>query len=388
MDGAIEEGGCGTISPLVLHSLKIETVPPCDIVIKHLQQISSRVCNEDFIDWVEEACEHIYKYFEVMLSTGRMKPHDLESLKCEKSVWTGTKFVFPKCISRSWNSQGPFLYRIPHLLVSKENLVNALNIAHSFGVSHYITALKQIKEDNVDTGIGNKHELKTIIEIARELSEEMGEHSCKELQETCYLPDTLGIMRESTNLYFNDTPWCESDVERYFVYHHISRSVAVKLGVTPMRSVALKEHEHPAQHWEVAPFGPHETLILRIQNILRDYPQDATILKELLQNADDAKATKMYIILDKRTHAKQKVPFINAVDLQGPALLVWNDSGFTENDLSGIQKLGLGSKRSDAESIGQYGIGFNVVYHITDCPSFFTNGNTLCVFDPQCRYVQ
>ena len=56
-------------------------------------------------------------------------------------------------------------------------------------------------------------------------------------------------------------------------------------------------------------------------------------------------------------------------DLQGPALLVWNDKGFTEEDLIGIQKLGLGSKRTNAESIGQYGIGFNAVYHLTDCPS-------------------
>ena len=73
--------------------------------------------------------------------------------------------------------------------------------------------------------------------------------------------------------------------------------------------------------------------------------------------------------------------------LQGPALLVWNDSTFSEKDLKGIQQLGLGSKRSESESIGQYGIGFNVVYHLTDCPSFITGGETLCIFDPHCRYV-
>lgn len=28
-----------------------------------------------------------------------------------------------------------------------------------------------------------------------------------------------------------------------------------------------------------------------------------------------------------------------------------------------------------------------VVYHLTDCPSFVTNGDTLCVLDPHCRYV-
>ena len=66
---------------------------------------------------------------------------------------------------------------------------------------------------------------------------------------------------------------------------------------------------------------------------------------------------------------------------------MWNDSVFSEEDLKGIQKLGLGSKRSSSETIGQFGIGFNVVYHLTDCPSFFTNGNTFCILDPHCRYV-
>ena len=68
-------------------------------------------------------------------------------------------------------------------------------------------------------------------------------------------------------------------------------------------------------------------------------------------------------------------------------MLVWNDSKFSDKDLEGIQELGLGSKRSDAETIGQYGIGFNAVYHLTDCPSFVTGGNTLCILDPHCRYV-
>ena len=65
-------------------------------------------------------------------------------------------------------------------------------------------------------------------------------------------------------------------------------------------------------------------------------------------------------------------PPVEWKDLQGPALLIWNDRGFSEKDLKGIQKLGLGSKRSSSETFGKYGIGFNVVYHLTDCPSFFT----------------
>ena len=96
----------------------------------------------------------------------------------------------------------------------------------------------------------------------------------------------------------------------------------------------------------------------------------------------------MCIILDKWKHGTKKLLSQEWQDLQGPALLVWNDSGMSDKDLLGIQKFGLGGKRfNEDNNIGQYGIGFNVVYHLTDCPSFLTNGNTLCILDPHCRYV-
>ena len=66
--------------------------------------------------------------------------------------------------------------------------------------------------------------------------------------------------------------------------------------------------------------------------------------------------------------------------------MIWNNSTFSKDDLIGIQRIGLGSKRDDADKIGQYGIGFNVVYHFTDCPSFITN-NKLFIFDPHYRYI-
>ena len=74
-------------------------------------------------------------------------------------------------------------------------------------------------------------------------------------------------------------------------------------------------------------------------------------------------ATKMCVVLDKRTHKGERLPSEEWKELQGPSLLVWNNMNFSDNDLQGIQKLGLGSKRDDLESIGQFGIGFNIVYH-------------------------
>jgi sacsin len=167
----------------------------------------------------------------------------------------------------------------------------------------------------------------------------------------------------------------------------IPRDTAQKLGVRTVRSKFLDKFSSVHGFKGGVAFGQREELTIRIQNILRDYPLDVTLLKELLQNSDDAKASKMYVILDKRFHNTTSILSVKWGDLQGPALLVWNDSVFSEKDLEGIQELGLGSKRSEADTIGQYGIGFNVVYHITDCPSFVSNDETLCIMDPHCRYT-
>ena len=33
------------------------------------------------------------------------------------------------------------------------------------------------------------------------------------------------------------------------------------------------------------------------------------------------------------------------------------------------------------------GVGFNAVYQLTDCPSFISNGDRLCMFDPLLKYI-
>ena len=201
------------------------------------------------------------------------------------------------------------------------------------------------------------------------------------------LDEQYNILHLSNKLAYNDVDWAPRDPTYNYVHDIVPPHLAKELSVQPARSKILEKFVSSSSQFQSIEFGQREKLTCRIQNILRDYPFDITILKELLQNADDAKATKMYFILDKRTHRTQGILSKNWEKLQGPALLVWNDSIFTEKNLIGIQQLGLGSKRSDSETIGQYGIGFNVVYHLTDCPSFITGGETMCVLDPQCEYV-
>ena len=138
-------------------------------------------------------------------------------------------------------------------------------------------------------------------------------------------------------------------------------------------------------------FGQKEKLTNRLKRILKAYPCGKELLKELLQNADDAQATEICFIKDPRNHPKERLFETCWEPLQGPALCVYNNKPFTNADIEGIQNLGEGSKENDPNKTGQYGVGFNAVYHLTDVPSFMSQGEeigeVLCVFDPNCQYV-
>jgi sacsin len=107
-------------------------------------------------------------------------------------------------------------------------------------------------------------------------------------------------------------------------------------------------------------FGQSEPLTARIHNILRSYPNSGcTIIQELLQNADDAGATQAHFILDVRDHGLTSLFHKSMEELQGPALVAYNNALFTDKDFNDIQRLGVGGKRDDCHKIGRFGIGFN-----------------------------
>ena len=67
-----------------------------------------------------------------------------------------------------------------------------------------------------------------------------------------------------------------------------------------VRAKALESYESSEQHFEGVEFGQHEELITENKQYSRmSIHSDITVIKELLQNADDAKAKKLYFILDK-----------------------------------------------------------------------------------------
>ena len=383
------DGGCGIINDRMQEILQIKNAPSCTEVIAHFTiLINEFESSTVMIKWADRVSRKTYEFLDNLLKQESecelSEPINtgIVSLKEKSCIWTGKEFVECCFVAKKWLLSGPYLYKVPDSMTTRKYLQKALNIKESFSFEDFVNVLQSLKTEFGALPLPDNCQY-----LVRAILPELPSQEPEVDYGTIMLPDSNFVMDEATRLFFNDMPWTSHDDDYKFVHHIVPLATAKTLGVQLCRTASLSRYTVPESQFRVIQFGQHEELTRRIQNIIRDYPFDVTILKELLQNADDAKATKMHVILDMRTHSDEHLLSDEWRDLQGPALLVWNDSIFSKRDLEGIQHLGLGSKRSDSETIGQYGIGFNAVYHLTDCPSFLTGGDTLCILDPHMRYV-
>ena len=404
------KGYCEKIPSKVIKLLKVQKSIQSSDVLAHYKLFLKlysqyKKIGISVVEYIESTCHYVYNYLEAELQkqtsqstcTSESVYDEVSKFKCEPFVWSGSQFVSPQIVALEWTKDGPFLFKPHPMLLQHKHLMKSLGIGCQFSINKLIETFRTMLEV-----LGTKIPKKcypVVIDMLELFNKSENIGFNEQIVEKVVLPNDDYRLYSVNKLAFNDTAWIKVHVDaQNFVHKNLSRSAAISLGVRPVRDVFLDPYkckesseqmslECSSDGVEKLPFGQKESLTDRIKNILRDYPLDVTLLKEFLQNADDAKASKVFVILDKRQHSGKFVPSDKWSELQGPALLIWNDKDFQDEDLAGIQSLGVGSKRNDSESIGEFGIGFNVVYHITDCPSLLTRRTILCVLDPLCRYV-
>ena len=274
----------------------------------------------------------------------------------------------------------PYLYKLQTEYAEKYyEVMTILDVRERFHMKDYHHALLAIKDEANGSPL-NDSQLVTV----RNLLESINNESAPS-PEDVVLPAKDKILWPKKTIVVKEHILMKSDSRKRYLHDSIPPRLALSLGAKTERSHSISLQSRGL------PFGQNEKLTVRLKRILEAYPSQIQILYELLQNADDAGARQVKFVLDKRHHADKRVFGDAWKPLQGPALLVFNDAPFTQQDIEGIQNLGEGSKSDDSQKTGQYGIGFNVVYHVTDAPCLLTkveDKSVLCIFDPHARYLE
>ena len=343
-------------------------------------------------DEVYRVCTEAYSFLQGMMSSYR--PEIKEFLVDKKFILVGKRFLPADQVALEIKADcSPYLYKLPERLAdSYSDIMKLAGVKEKFEEKDFISSLQRVERQFLDRHL-DEQTLEVTVHMAIQLGEtlERSIGDCSKISDkwgSVYLPSSRREMKPVSQLCMKDCPWIsdnDDDESIEFVSDQIPWPTCSRLGVKTRRDEALQHHDHGI------PYGQREELTTRLKQILTGYPCEKDILKELLQNADDAQATEICFFKDPRYHPDEKVLNESWKALQGPALCVYNNKPFTNADIKGIQTLGEGSKGDHPNKTGQYGVGFNAVYHLTDVPSFRSKGeeigDVLCVFDPHCQYV-
>lgn len=197
--------------------------------------------------------------------------------------------------------------------------MHVLGAMHKERLAGVTTAKDSIKAKRL-----SNDKLALAIGLIQLISDTLQHHSDYEL----FAPDRNGILEFAANLTFDDAPWLnECDYETSlgsarFVHPKISNKVAAKIGCCSLRSQLLSGSETISlgREGDVEVFGQTEALTKRIAHILEQYPDGPNIISELIQNADDAGATRMCLLYNGCSYGTSSLLSPAMAKWQGPSL--------------------------------------------------------------------
>nr|XP_056720219.1 sacsin-like [Euleptes europaea] len=305
-------------------------------------------------------------------------------------VLVGSSFVSVRCVACKLDfNTAPYLFRLPEEYQHQKELWNCVGVSETFKAEDYAAVLQTLakKTDGKALSKGQLNLVIGLITVGLVGALPKGQQLDSFVAQIISFPDRHKILRPLPKLLFDDTPWMPREEGILLCHPMISREVAIRCGIPTTRHHMLSRRQIQDLSQWATDFGAKEDLNIRLANILREYSSSQDVLKELLQNADDAGASIVHFLWDQRHHPTHRIFGDEWKDLQGPALCVYNDRPFEMSDIEGIQCLGSGGKGGRQDATGKYGLGFNTVYHLTDCPAFVTGNSALCVFDPTLHYL-
>uniref|UniRef100_A0A8C1SWN9 HEPN domain-containing protein n=1 Tax=Cyprinus carpio TaxID=7962 RepID=A0A8C1SWN9_CYPCA len=367
----------------VLQKLRVQTNPPIETVLQQLLN-AHRHCNAFEKMALFNIAQSSYEYLNCYLLEKKDPNPIIGHAKSFPFIFIEDHFVNVRSVARSEEfEQKPYLYVLPVIFSKFERLWDCIGVKNQFTEEQFVAALEEMKAlyGSHPLSMSDLHNCVAILMN--------GLYKIKEEKLTnCLIPDESGVLTSSKELRFNDSPWMPVSAGVKLSHELIPRPGACHFGVMTTRHHTLKNHFVSEFSLHAKEFGQTEKLSVRIKKLIDAYPSKKDILKELIQNADDAEATEIHFVWDKRKHKTEKIFGEKWKLAQGPALCVYNNRTFSDADLQGIQQLGEGGKHGSLGRTGKYGLGFNSVYHLTDCPSILTGDKWLCISDPNLKYVE
>src|SRR3984893_15419892 len=114
---------------------------------------------------------------------------------------------------------------------------------------------------------------------------------------------------------------------------------------------------------------PLQIINLIADNVRDRYRDETAVLKEIVQNADDAEADRadFIVVCDGIPTARNRL-------LQGPALVAVNNGRFRRRDARGIRQFGLSVKSADHGAIGKFGLGQKAVFFLCEAFLYCADG--------------
>ena len=203
----------------------------------------------------------------------------------------------------------------------------------------------------------SEHLIDVVVSLAALLTTETSSSFISQLSSYCiYIPDQHGRLAVSTTLTHDDgmntvynfllpdfiskfypklVPWLSGQEYiairkgRRLCHPNLSSQVASRLGVQSLRlgliscNLAQQLFQVPnagtsdsSGLGQVEGFGQTESLTSRIRTILDMYPDGNPIFSELIQNADDAGATRVDILLDETRYPTESLLDSKMAELQ------------------------------------------------------------------------
>ena len=366
--------------------------PTFQLMIKHLQCVISTVVqckskpSDGTIKFLDRTMKAVYEYLHVYHSS----PEEVKQLRSLGTfIWQDGCFLSPNQVVVHWKCTcAPYLCEL-----SRENkpFTNLYGIHNEATLDMLVQVLKNIRADYMDMSIPDRL-LEFVQFTSGQLEKGMLREQAHPVIQKLYLPDKDRVMRDTSDLFANErvTEQNKHKFEKflshrsaYFIHDSIPLERALKLGVKRLSHSIFTSHSIGIKYTQV---GQHEEITHRIKQLVEDYETDIDIFKELIQNADDAGATEIKFLIDWRQHPKETLITEELKEWQGPALIVYNNAAFSDEDFDNICKVAGETKKHDPFKIGRFGVGFCATYHLTDLPSFVSR-KYFTMFDSHTFYL-